>query len=656
MPLLDLKTQFTSLKFGNDQPKNGSSGLPYIKTSIPPTPYLLDAKGPGFPLYTPETTGNLDYPIRGGSIDFQIGQQTITLSNKIDRARIQSFFKDPKRGPIFIQKQIGLQLTNPKIETANVVSGIGQEFSLPSVLENTRVYNNGVNTLAQVEVMGTGGHAVRHGLYPFAPFQENYFSTVNKQNVNNQILSNRLWNLTNLKMTTGESNFVTLNNVIDINLVPKLGISLNRNMIFQYLGGPGSAYGIGATSIPRFVDTTKLGVSVKKSASSNAMIYDQLRSQKVNTIIGDTATKNIQDFTTELLKSRNNPIDARILQLEARLKRAEENGRDRRAEKIQQRIDILKSSQLNGSNRPVPWTRNQTVEARFYVPNKKRVDTLNSSLPFIFNNADAPNAGVDKYPDMIKFVFEAISNDNTDYSIAIPFRAFLLNGITDNNSAQLNTFKYVGRGENFYTYQGFDRTISFSFRMAAGSKEELKPMFNRLNTLISQVYPDYSAGTNIMRAPLVRITVGDYINRVPGFLENVNVTVDNGSPWEINLDGDSAQLPQVVDVSVSFKPVMDILPQRSKIKFSDNTVTNTSVGENSITTQTERIEKVYQSSPELIANGAGVIQPIIDSKYSTSKITQTTTQDFDIPEISEDEIGDTTSYDNIKYKQDYFSE
>ena len=656
MPLLDLKTQFTSLKFGNDQPKNGSSGLPYIKTSIPPTPYLLDAKGPGFPLYTPETTGNLDYPIRGGSIDFQIGQQTITLSNKIDRARIQSFFKDPKRGPIFIQKQIGLQLTNPKIETANVVSGIGQEFSLPSVLENTRVYNNGVNTLAQVEVMGTGGHAVRHGLYPFAPFQENYFSTVNKQNVNNQILSNRLWNLTNLKMTTGESNFVTLNNVIDINLVPKLGISLNRNMIFQYLGGPGSAYGIGATSIPRFVDTTKLGVSVKKSASSNAMIYDQLRSQKVNTIIGDTATKNIQDFTTELLKSRNNPIDARILQLEARLKRAEENGRDRRAEKIQQRIDILKSSQLNGSNRPVPWTRNQTVEARFYVPNKKRVDTLNSSLPFIFNNADAPNAGVDKYPDMIKFVFEAISNDNTDYSIAIPFRAFLLNGITDNNSAQLNAFKYVGRGENFYTYQGFDRTISFSFRMAAGSKEELKPMFNRLNTLISQVYPDYSAGTNIMRAPLVRITVGDYINRVPGFLENVNVTVDNGSPWEINLDGDSAQLPQVVDVSVSFKPVMDILPQRSKIKFSDNTVTNTSVGENSITTQTERIEKVYQSSPELIANGAGVIQPIIDFKYSTSKITQTTTQDFDIPEISEDEIGDTTSYDNIKYKQDYFSE
>ena len=524
------------------------------------------------------------------------------------------------------------------------MSGIGQSFSLPSVLENTRVYNNGVNTLAQVEVMGTGAHAVRHGLYPFSPFQQNYFLTVNSQNVNNQTLSNRLWNLTNLKMTTGESSFVNLNNVIDINLVPKLGISLNRNLLFQYLGGPGSTYGIGATTISRFVDTTKLGVSVKKYASNNAMIYDQLRAQEINPVVDDVKGTNIQDFTSALLQSRNNPIDARISQLEKNRKRAKINGRDKRAEKIEQRINVLKSAQLNGSNRPVQWTQNQTRDFRFFVNGKSNgIDVLNSSLPFIFNNKDAPTAGTDKYPDMIKFVFEAVSNDNTDYSIAIPFRAFLLNGITDNNTATLNPFKYVGRGENFYTYQGFDRTIAFSFRMAAGSKEELKPMFNRLNTLISQVYPDYSPTTNIMRAPLVRVTVGDYINRVPGFLESVNVTVDNGSSWEINLDGDSAQLPQVVDVAVSFRPIMDILPQRSKIQFSNNTVTNTLAGENSITTQTEEVQKIYQSSPELIANGVGVIQPIVDSKYSTSKIIPATTENFDIPETSEDQIIGTTS-------------
>jgi hypothetical protein len=62
---------------------------------------------------------------------------------------------------------------------------------------------------------------------------------------------------------------------------------------------------------------------------------------------------------------------------------------------------------------------------------------------------------------------------------------------------------------------------------------------------------------------------------MPGLLENVNITVDNGTPWEINLDGDLAQLPQVVDVSVSFKPILSELPRRySANKYSTNTATN----------------------------------------------------------------------------------
>jgi hypothetical protein len=41
------------------------------------------------------------------------------------------------------------------------------------------------------------------------------------------------------------------------------------------------------------------------------------------------------------------------------------------------------------------------------------------------------------------------------------------------------------------------------------------------------------------------MTIGDYLHRVPGFLESVNITVDNNSPWEVNLEksqtGDIAQ-------------------------------------------------------------------------------------------------------------------
>jgi hypothetical protein len=168
---------------------------------------------------------------------------------------------------------------------------------------------------------------------------------------------------------------------------------------------------------------------------------------------------------------------------------------------------------------------------------------------------------------MIKFAFECLDNNNTAQDAALVFRAFLEGAISDSNTAEYNTFKYLGRGETFRTYQGFDRSISFSFKMYAQSRQEMLPMYQKLNQLISQVYPDYSPGYNLMRGNVVKLTIGDYLYRVPGFLENVNVTIDNSNtPWEIVLrelpEEDVRQLPHMVTVQCSFKPIMDILPRK----------------------------------------------------------------------------------------------
>jgi hypothetical protein len=544
MPLIDLQSNLKNLRFGNDRPGYGSSGLPYIQTIMPDTP---NATGNTQPIYRAGSTGGLDFPIRGGQLEFNLGTQSFTVSSKIDKTRIKKFFEDKQRGTAFIQKQVGLQLSNPKIETGNTLFGIPQGIPIPGLIENTRVYNLGQNTLAQVGVSGTGLHAIRHGLVPFNYFQKQYYDIVNKQNVTDQKSSNRLYNLMLLKMTTGDP-FVNPVNVPDINLVNTLGISLNRNMIFQYLGGPSSVYGIGTTTIPRVVDTTKL-------RSAFAMNYDQLLSQKSNF---NNPSPELQDFRQKINEAAGGIIFSNT------------------------------------------WTKEQNVDYRFLV-NKK--DRMNLLFPFLFRNDQAPWEITDTKEDtqdLIKFVFEAISNDTPSFSTAIFFRAFLTAGITDNNSAQLNAFKYIGRGENFYTYQGFDRTIGFSFRVAAQSREELKPLYNKLNMLMGQVYPDYSPKQGIMRAPVIRVTIGDYLYRVPGFLESVNFTIDNNTPWEINLENDQsgnvAQLPQVVDVSVSFKPILDVLPKRA------NTISTTAVRvdtENSVTTETETITS--NISP-LIAN------------------------------------------------------
>jgi hypothetical protein len=95
----------------------------------------------------------------------------------------------------------------------------------------------------------------------------------------------------------------------------------------------------------------------------------------------------------------------------------------------------------------------------------------------------------------------------------------------------------------------------------------MMPLYKKVNQLVSQVYPDYSPKYNLMRGNVVRLTIGDYIYRMPGFLESVNVTIDNSNtPWEILLgeyaEDDVRQLPHMVNIQCSFKPIMDILPRK----------------------------------------------------------------------------------------------
>jgi hypothetical protein len=203
------------------------------------------------------------------------------------------------------------------------------------------------------------------------------------------------------------------------------------------------------------------------------------------------------------------------------------------------------------------------LDYRFY---EKGVDKLNRSTGSLNLTNQNPYDNPGENSDIIKFGFECMSNDTLGSSVPLIFRAFLTNGISDNHSAELNGFKYMGRGETFYTYQGFQRSISFGFKIASFSKDEMTPLYNKLNYLASQVYPDYS-DAGFMRAPLVKVTIGDYLYRVPGFLESVNITVDNNAPWEL----DSYELPKVLDVSVSFKPIHDVLPSRVKNVNGKNT-------------------------------------------------------------------------------------
>jgi hypothetical protein len=511
MPLIDLKTNLKNIKFGSDQPGGGSSNLPYIQTRMPPI-NLITLAGPGNtnPIYRPGTTGNADFPIRGGGADFNLGTQTFTISSKVDKERIKKFMKDPSRGKIFLDKQIGLQFSNPKTETGKSFQVAPASNILPGLIENTRIYNNGFNTLEQVGFAGTGFHVPRAGVSPFDYASKYYKDIVGAQlllNAETVVDVNRLLILRTLKLSSTPSR-----SIVNINQINNLGISLNRQLLFNYLGGPKSVYGIGATTIKRIEDTS----TASKINTSFSMTYDNIMEQTLNRVAEGKKSKRIQDYTRP-----NISIDSR--------------------------------------------------ETIYNLTMKGTADKMNTLNSFIFSNDNAPWEYESKASsDIIKFVFEAIENNSPSDSWAIFFRAYL-SGFNDNHQASISSFKYIGRGEDFYTYQGVSRTIGFSFKIAVGSQKEQKPLYAKLNHLISQVYPDYSDTYGIMRAPIIRLTIGDYLYRVAGMLENVNITVDDNSPWEINLEqaSNTKQLPHVINVQCSFKPIQDFLPRRINNKHLD---------------------------------------------------------------------------------------
>ena len=173
--------------------------------------------------------------------------------------------------------------------------------------------------------------------------------------------------------------------------------------------------------------------------------------------------------------------------------------------------------------------------------------------------------------DLIKFRFQIITPGEGAAGPKIKhlyFRA-LIDNFGDTFNANWNNYNYIGRAENFYTYGNFDRSIDLGFKIAAQTRAEMKPLYQKLNYLVGATTPTYSQ--NFMRGTFVKMTVGDYIYELPGFLNNVNVSWDQEYPWEIAMtspedrekgeENINQELPMILDVGLSFTPIHTFLPE-----------------------------------------------------------------------------------------------
>jgi hypothetical protein len=221
---------------------------------------------------------------------------------------------------------------------------------------------------------------------------------------------------------------------------------------------------------------------------------------------------------------------------------------------------------------------------------KVLVDAINYQPLFADSNPLKIQGGANAVlQDTVPFYITKISNDgDSTKNVHIHFRSFV-SGLTDNFKAEWGSHKYMGRGENFYYYNGFSRDISFKFIVPVLSKYEQQSVYSKLNYLASLMAPDYvttgGANQGFMRGNLVRITLGDYLINVPGIIQCITYTQNDEAGWDIarNSDGvltrsGSADfnatdtggwiMPKMIEVSgFSFTPIHDFIPKTVNPEF-----------------------------------------------------------------------------------------
>ena len=200
---------------------------------------------------------------------------------------------------------------------------------------------------------------------------------------------------------------------------------------------------------------------------------------------------------------------------------------------------------------------------------RKLKDVYNWKAPW----GDATNAfnrflgATDLTKDFIKFFFTGpklnAGNINDEDDI-IAFRA-TLDSLSDSHNAGWQAVSMIGRADPNYTYTGYTRDVGLGFTVYATSRDEMKPIWRKLNALAGYTAPDYGSKTIALKGPWMRITIGDLFYQQPAIVTSLSYTlVDADTTWEINIEDDPTmmQLPHKVSVQMSFNLLTDYLPEK----------------------------------------------------------------------------------------------
>jgi len=174
---------------------------------------------------------------------------------------------------------------------------------------------------------------------------------------------------------------------------------------------------------------------------------------------------------------------------------------------------------------------------------------------------DPDGTDVQRNDEMIPFTFTIVTPEARE---TLHFWAYL-DSLTDSFNANWSGQRYVGRGEEFYNYQGFDRKASLGFKVTGKSQKELMMYYERLNILASATAPTYGSGDIFMRGTYVILDIGTYFHNQPVLFNSVQLAWDISTPWEIDFELKGIEeVPHMLSVTLDMTVIHTFTPTVSQ--------------------------------------------------------------------------------------------
>lgn len=464
---------------------------------------------------------NLDIP-RGGAI-------TNLTRSTLDVVRIGKFLTTPK-GISFVAKQVGLQLMNPNTEGPTAVT------QLPVGSDSSKIYSV-KNLLKNVGGAGLGLHFRRHGTVPesiqiFDKSRYEEVLTKARSTIAEKLKNNRLVKL--------HGELIDKKNELSSQFVQK------TIKLLSGIGGPNSNNGVGITDIKRYEITTT-APTAENTPSSEIETFNKRTIKFQDQIENETGIlkDKLKDFNGVGIK-QTNPAKAEETKLD-QIKnykslaygQIKNINKDRNITKI---IDY---------GRDADSTKSGDEQYRFDVTKTRLFEKFKEAGRNISKDKKVSYYHEDNESHSKDFITFKIT-DSKIASSGVKFLAYLTSLDDDlQKPVELKDNNNTGNATRTGNVGTITRQISVSFTVAANSPAELRSIYSRLNILRSMIVAldSSTSNANALIKGKQKLTVGDYIYEIGGYLESVNTSWDTEIPWDIS---PGAKVPIALNVTIDF--------------------------------------------------------------------------------------------------------